>query len=199
MSEPKLTNWPDLFVVKQFLDPIVCAELVAEMRAAQGEAATVYGRTSSGAVDRGVRQTLRLRPSDATRERITRRLLDQQTALEQHFNLVLSECEEPQFLRYREGNFFVAHQDGNTGMIRLDTESRLVSIVIFLSRESDTPEPNAYCGGSLVFTDRRPATSGGKFRMQAEPGTLVAFRAETTHEVTPVTHGERYSVVSWFR
>jgi len=28
---------------------------------------------------------------------------------------------------------------------------------------------------------------------------LVAFRSETTHEVTPVTHGERYSIASWFR
>ena len=31
------------------------------------------------------------------------------------------------------------------------------------------------------------------------PGTLVAFRAETTHEVTPVTRGERYAIVSWYR
>ena len=32
-----------------------------------------------------------------------------------------------------------------------------------------------------------------------EPGTLVAFRSETTHEVTPVTHGERFSIASWYR
>jgi predicted 2-oxoglutarate/Fe(II)-dependent dioxygenase YbiX len=32
-----------------------------------------------------------------------------------------------------------------------------------------------------------------------EPGTLVAFRSETTHEVTPVTHGQRYTIVSWYR
>ena len=32
-----------------------------------------------------------------------------------------------------------------------------------------------------------------------EPVTLVAFRAETTHEVTPVTHGERHSIVYWLR
>ncbi|HEV2837058.1 MAG TPA: 2OG-Fe(II) oxygenase [Pyrinomonadaceae bacterium] len=199
MSEPNLTTWPDLFVVKQFLTLVACRDLVAELSVVQADAATVYGRASSGLVDQSVRQTLRLRPSDSTRERIIQRLLDHKTALEQHFNLALGECEEPQFLRYREGDFFVAHQDGNTGLLRLDTESRLVSIVIFLSRESETPQPDAYCGGALVFTDLRPATSGGKFRLQAEPGTLVAFRAETTHEVTPVTHGERYSIVSWFR
>jgi predicted 2-oxoglutarate/Fe(II)-dependent dioxygenase YbiX len=31
------------------------------------------------------------------------------------------------------------------------------------------------------------------------PGTLVAFPSETTHEVTPITHGERLSIVSWYR
>jgi len=194
-----LTSWPDLFVVRRFLDPIECRELVAEMSAAQGDAATVYGRTTSGVVDRGVRQTLRLRPSDSTRERITQRLLDQKAAFERHFSVVLNECEEPQFLHYREGDFFVAHQDGNTGLLKLDTERRLVSIVIFLSHESDTPELNAYCGGSLVFSDLRPNSGGGKFTFKPDPGTLIAFRAETTHEVTPVTHGERYSIVSWFR
>lgn len=199
MSEPNLTTWPDLFLVREFLTPVACRDLVSELSAAQADAAAVYGRTSSGLVDQSVRQTLRLRPSDATRERVIQRLLDHKTALEQHFNLVLGECEEPQFLRYREGDFFVAHQDGNTGLIKLDTESRLVSIVIFLSRESDTPQPDAYCGGALVFTDLRPDSCGRKFHMRADPGTLVAFRAETTHEVTPVTQGERYSITSWFR
>jgi SM-20-related protein len=103
----------------------------------------------------------------------------------------LSECEEPQFLRYRKGDFFVAHQDGNTGLLLLDTERRLISTVIFLSRESESPEPDAFCGGSLVFSD-----SG--FHVPAKPGTLVAFRSETTHEVTPVTHGERLSIASWY-
>jgi predicted 2-oxoglutarate/Fe(II)-dependent dioxygenase YbiX len=35
--------------------------------------------------------------------------------------------------------------------------------------------------------------------MPAAPGTLVAYRAETTHEVTPLTHGERFTVATWFR
>ncbi|MCA1578026.1 MAG: 2OG-Fe(II) oxygenase [Acidobacteria bacterium] len=45
----------------------------------------------------------------------------------------------------------------------------------------------------------RPGSSEPKFHFVGERGTLIAFRAETTHEVTPVTHGERYSMVSWFR
>jgi predicted 2-oxoglutarate/Fe(II)-dependent dioxygenase YbiX len=27
---------------------------------------------------------------------------------------------------------------------------------------------------------------------------LLAFRPELPHEVTPVTHGERFTIVSWY-
>lgn len=194
MAEP--LAWPNLFTVKQFLDPNVCQEIVAEMSAAQGDAATVYGRTTSGAVEQNIRKTLRIRPSVATVESIVSRLWALKDQVEKYFAVALSECEDPQFLRYREGDFFVAHQDGNTGMMRLDTERRLVSTVLFLSRESDSPQPGAHCGGSLVFTNLRTFE---KVRVVGEPGMLVAFRAETTHEITPVTYGERYSIVSWYR
>ena len=185
-------NRPDLFVVEHFLEPSVCDALVAEMRSAEASAATVYGRTTSGSVETNVRKTLRVVPSSETREVVLQRLLSCKPAVEKHFNVSLSECEEPQFLRYREGDFFVAHQDGNTGLLRLDTESRLVSTVIFLSRQSESPGPDVHGGGSLFFTRFG-------FHMPAEPGLLVAFRSETTHEVTPVTHGERFSIASWYR
>jgi len=187
-------NWPDLFVVPQFFQPRLRETILAELKSLEGSAATVYGRTTSGSIDQNVRRTLRVKPSEETVELVRQRLWSCKEAIEKHFAVTLNECEEPQFLRYREGDFFVAHQDGNTGLLRLDTERRLISTVIFLSRESETPDLDAYCGGSLVFTDLR-----NSFHMRAGPGTLVAFRSETTHEVTPVTHGERYSIASWYR
>ena len=196
MADSTPAAWPNLFVVKQFLEPSTCRAIVAEMSAAQGDAATVYGRTTSGSVDQSVRQTLRIRPSVATVDSIVSRLWGLKQVVEQHFDVSLSECEDPQFLRYREGDFFVAHQDGNTGLLQLDTERRLVSTVIFLSQESDSPQSGAHCGGSLVFSNYR---THSKFHMIGEPGMLIAFRAETTHEITPVTHGERFSIVSWYR
>jgi SM-20-related protein len=136
-----------------------------------------------------------------TVELVLNRLLARMDAVGAHFGVKLSECEDPQFLRYEKGHFFVAHQDGNTGLLRLNTEQRLVSVVIFLSLESESPEegPNVHCGGSLVFTNLQAAAENAKFRVLADPGTLIAFRSETTHEVTPVTHGERHSIVSWYR
>lgn len=164
------------------------------MKAAEGSAATVYGVASSGTIDEMVRRTVRVKPSQTTVELVIQKLLECKDTVEKHFAVSVNECEEPQFLRYRVGDFFVAHQDGNTGLMRLDSEKRRISLVIFLTRESQSPEPDAFCGGSLVFSNLR-----NSFRMSSEPGTLVAFRSETTHEVTPVTHGERYSIASWYR
>lgn len=185
----------NLFSIKQFVEPAVCEQILAEMRIAAGSAATVYGAAASGTIEVNVRRTLRVRPANEIVKLVTDRLLACQPEIEKHFDVRLTECEEPQFLRYREGDFFVAHQDGNTGLLRLDSEKRLISTVIFLSRESDQAGQNIHSGGSLVFTDRHL----DKFHFTAEPGTLVAFRSETTHEVTPVTRGERFSIASWYR
>lgn len=190
MSKP----WPDLFVVTQFLEPSLREAIVSEMKVAAGSAATVYGSTVSGTIDESVRRTFRVKPSPETVALVTQKLLGLKAAVEKHFAVVLKECEDSQFLRYREGDFFVAHQDGNTGLLRLETEQRLISTVIFLSRESESTEADAYGGGSLVFSNLRE-----RYRVSSEPGMLVAFRSETTHEVTPVTHGERYSIASWYR
>ena len=190
----KETTWPDLFVVPQFFEQRLCDAIAVELKAAAGSSATVYGTASSGTIDEMVRRTVRVKPSQETVALIIQKLLACKDAVEKHFDVSLNECEEPQFLRYRAGDFFVAHQDGNTGLMLLDSEKRRISTVIFLSRESESPEPDAFCGGSLVFSNLR-----NSFRMTAEPGTLVAFRSETTHEVTPVTHGERYSIASWYR
>jgi len=189
-----MTDWPDRFVVRQFFEPDICAAIVAELKVIEGSAATIYGRTSTGFIDERARKTVRLDPSEETVKLVKARLWDCKDAVEKYFAVTLKECEEPQFLRYREGDFFVAHQDGNTGMLNLDAEQRLISTVIFLSRQSEQAETEAYCGGSLVFSSLTDQVS-----IPSEPGMLVAFRSETTHEVTPVTHGERYSIASWYR
>jgi SM-20-related protein len=109
----------------------------------------------------------------------------------------LGQCEEPQFLRYDVGDFFVPHQDGNTPLIHDRSRFRKISVVLFLSTQSEDPTPGTHGGGSLVLHGHH---SGPFLRVPvlAAPGTLVAFRAETTHEVTPITHGERFTIVSWY-
>jgi predicted 2-oxoglutarate/Fe(II)-dependent dioxygenase YbiX len=81
-------------------------------------------------------------------------------------------------------------------MLRSEQEERKVSAVIFLNGQSETPGPGTYGGGSLLF---HPRGASEPFRLTAEGGSLVAFRAETTHEVEPVIHGERFTIASWYR
>jgi SM-20-related protein len=186
----------DLFVERDFLDSSTLDEVLAAVRASQGRPATVYGRADSGAVDTLVRRTMRLSPPAEVEELVRRLLLTRMSAAEEHFGSSLQELEEPQFLRYEPGDYFVAHQDGNTGLLRSEREERKVSAVVFLNSQSETPRPDAYGGGSLLF---HPRDASEPFRLTAEAGMLVAFRAETTHEVEPVTHGERFTIASWYR
>lgn len=186
----------DLFVERGFLDASTLTEVLAAVRASQGRPATVYGRDDSGEVDALVRRTTRVSPPAKVEELVRRLLLARMSAADEHFGSGLKELEEPQFLRYEAGDYFVAHQDGNTGLLRSEREERKVSAVIFLNSQSEAPGPEVYGGGSLVF---HPRGASEPFRLTAEAGTLVAFRAETTHEVEPVTHGERFTIASWYR
>ena len=186
----------DLHLARSFFDVETCRELIVEMRRSSSSPALTYAKDNLGSVDEKVRKVARLMPSPETVAYVARRLTAYREKVEEYFKVSLSGCEDPQFLRYRVGDFFVAHQDGNTGLVRLDTDrSRRISVSIFLNHQSERPEPNAYCGGSLVFSDWR---SGAECRLACEAGTLVAFRSEVTHEVIPVTAGERYSIVSWY-
>lgn len=188
----------DLHTIPSFLDPETRDAVDAELRASAGAASTVLSaQQAEGVVHSAVRRSTRVAVSPETRERVKRMLMERKGELEERFGVSLSECEDPQFLRYREGDFFVPHQDGNTPLVFDDSRFRRVSAVIFVTPKSDQPAEGTYGGGELLFHGPWPANE--RLSADARPGTLVAFRAETTHEVTPVTHGERYTIVSWFR
>jgi SM-20-related protein len=186
----------DLLQIDEFLDDAACERLRDELQAAAGAAATVTGQTET--VQPLVRRTTRAAMPPAARDRVRALLLARKDTLERHFGVTLATCEEPQFLRYGPGDFFVAHQDGNTPIIYDDTRFRKISAIIFLSVSSPEPSPGTYGGGVLTFHD--PVFGSPKrLPLTPPPGTFVAFRAETTHEVTPVTHGERFTIVTWYR
>ncbi len=186
----------DFFLARNFFDAVTCRELITEIRKSPAAPAITYGHTANGAVEESVRRTMRITPSAATRDFVIEALDRHQRQIGEHFQISLTSFEEPQFLRYRVGDFFVAHQDGNTGLVRLDTDRwRRVSVSVFLNQQSEVPEADAYGGGSLIFSDFR---NGAKREFKGETGSLIAFPSEITHEVTPVTHGERYSIVTWF-
>lgn len=188
----------DILQIGDFLATDTVIEVLDELSRSAGAPATVLSGDTDRMVHQSVRRTTRVPTPDHVREFLTRRFLDVKPELESHFGLPLGDCEEPQFLRYEEGDYFVAHQDGNTALIFDRSRFRRVSVVLFLSTPASIRTPNTYGGGALVF---HGSQSEADLRVPITPpaGTLIAFRSETTHEVIPVTHGERYTIVTWFR
>lgn len=64
--------------------------------------------------------------------------------------------------------------------------SRKLSIVLQLS------DPNEYEGGNLQLL-----TSGTATNIKKQRGLVVAFPSYILHQVTPVTQGQRQSLVTW--
>lgn len=184
-----------LFLNRGFLDLEACANLLVEVNSAPTTQAPVYIEGTEGTIHENIRKTTSLHPSDETFSEMWNRLFQQKQLLEDHFGESLTACERPQFLRYKEGDFFVRHQDGNTKQLDFDhLRVRRIAIVVFLNSFSAEPKADCFSGGELNFYDG-PTT----FDLRGETGMLVAFRAETFHEVAPVKHGERFTMITWFR
>jgi SM-20-related protein len=190
-----------LFAVKGYFDPDLCARVRSELRSASALPATVRKVSDAYVVDQSVRRTNYLTVSADTKSLVAARLRAVQPALERHFRMTFTGCENVQFLRYAPGDFFLPHQDSSS-----DPEApkfareRRVSIVLFLNGQTEEPGADSYGGGCLtfygLFDDPRWKTYG--FPLTGEEGLLIAFRSDVFHEVTPVAHGERCTIVTWF-
>jgi SM-20-related protein len=187
-----------LFVHKNFLDPELCARWCREMDEAAQYQAMIVGPDDTDLLDENVRKVGWRDVPEATVSLVEARLLALLPTLERHFDVSLTGCERPNFLTYKEGDFYRVHNDGGDGQ-SVQTRERKVSVAISLNGQTQQPAEGTYCGGCLTFygliDDPRWLTYG--FPLHSEPGLLVAFRSETLHQVLPVTHGKRYSIVSW--
>jgi len=189
-----------VFVQKNFLDPELCLQLCSEMRSAEGNAATIFSKSTQYQVNQEIRKTSTRPVSTETSSIIEAQLQRVQSQIEQFFQTSLSGIEPLQFLLYSKGDYLRLHRDeldDPNGLTRL---SRKISVVVFLNRKSDQPEPNGFCGGALVFYGliSKPEWESFGFPLSPEPGTIVAFRPNVNHEVKGVTDGERYSIVTWY-
>ena len=190
-----------LYVEREFLSRPVCARLREEMRAAAGTAATVAEKQAGDAVDDAYRKTKQAEVSATTAARISEQLVKAAPTLANHFRQELADMQRPQFLLYREGDFFRAHPDSSDEPGAADYVSqRRVSAVVFINGAAPD-EPGGYSGGSLVFYGLMDESSNGEavgLPLAGETGMLIAFPSDLVHAVLPVTAGERYSIVSWF-
>jgi SM-20-related protein len=191
------------FVTPDFLEAELCAELRAEMGAAATEPATVHDEQERYAVDERRRSTAWAGVSAATESVLQQRLLNLMPRVGSHFEVELTDVQTLQFLVYRPGDYFLPHRDRNEGAdAAAFSRRRQVSVLLFLNEQSDEPAPERYGGGELTFygllgDDERARSVG--LPLTGRAGLLVAFRSAIVHEVTAVTHGERYTVVTWFQ
>jgi SM-20-related protein len=185
-----------LFAEEEFLETATSARVAAEMRERGGRPATVS--LSEEHVDEDYRRTTLADVSDETRTLVEGRMRAALPTAARHFDEPLEEMERAQFLLYREGDHFRRHSDSpRDRQPSPDGTVRRISLVLFLNGEGPADEADSYEGGSLTFYGLIGESVG--LPLTGSPGLLVAFRSELVHAVTPVTRGERCTVVGWFR
>jgi predicted 2-oxoglutarate/Fe(II)-dependent dioxygenase YbiX len=185
-----------LFADEEFLDNATTARVVAEMRERGGRPATVS--LSEEHVDEDYRRTTLADVSDETRALVESRMRAALPTVARYFDEPLEEMERAQFLLYREGDHFRRHSDSpRDRQPSPDGTVRRISVVLFLNGEGPAAEADSYQGGNLTFYGLMGESVG--LPLTGNPGLLVAFRSELVHSVTPVTRGERCTVVTWFR
>jgi SM-20-related protein len=185
---------------KAFLDSAGCLSLREEMRSGAAKPATVASGDKLE-VDDKFRKVNLVHVSPETKARVKNRLIEIKPELEKYFTLQLKGCENPQFLRYRVGDFYRAHHDGayNPDDTKF-VQDRRISVIVFLNSESDVVEADSYSGGAVAFYGilEDPRLKKRGFPLNGQEGLMVAFRSEILHEVRPITRGDRFSIVTWF-
>jgi predicted 2-oxoglutarate/Fe(II)-dependent dioxygenase YbiX len=192
-----------IFAAPNFLDRTTCDRIREEVVQAVGAPATVTVRLTQDELHERYRRTTIAQVSPSTVALVEARLAAMQTVLEERFRRNLDGCETPQFLLYREGDFIRRHADGaHEDEAPAWLRRRAVSVVTFLTDESEEPAPGTFGGGALTFYGLLKQDSRGQsvgLPIRAVAGLLVAFPADMLHGVSEVTRGQRCTIVSWFR
>lgn len=191
-----------LFAMPRFLDVEECRRFRAAMRASARTQATVRDSSGEFVVDSTARRVKWVDVSDDLTSLIAARLEDARPSVARHYGMALTGSEAPQFLAYVPGDFYKPHRDNTTNRDAPGvSHQRRISAVVFLNAVSEDPADGTYGGGALTFYGLLddPRTRSVGLPLDATEGLLMTFPAETIHGVAPVTHGERYTAVSWFR
>ena len=100
-----------------------------------------------------------------------------------HYDLSDEDKEAAQISKYLKGEYYGEHRDFGNG----SHFTRKLSLTVQLSDEND------YEGGDLIFY-----TGSGRDQAPRGRGSVIVFDSRIFHEVTPITKGERYSLVKWY-
>ena len=200
-APPELLARFGLFVERTFLGPTECGRVCADMAMGEGSPATVHQADGHFALDAAVRSTRAVSVSAESIELIRGGFAALRPRVEHHFGVTLQTWQRFQFLAYGAGDHYVPHADNSTDPhAAASVRARKISVVLFLNDPAMAPGPAVYGGGALTFWGlfSDPRLQGRGLPVSGAAGLLVAFPSHLTHGVEMVTHGVRYTVVSWF-
>ena len=196
-----VTTQLGIYTEEGFLDREACESLKASVRAGRRERALVYEGGTDYVLNESRRSAVKVGVSVDVAAAVKEKLLSKCEEFSRRFGIEMKDCQEPTFLVYKPGDFFEPHRDYNESRNAPDNvRQRRVSAVLFLNDESAGGVVGEYEGGRLAFYGllKVPRCRHIGIPVRGKAGMLVAFRSDVFHQVSPVTKGERFTIVSWF-
>jgi predicted 2-oxoglutarate/Fe(II)-dependent dioxygenase YbiX len=184
-----------IFVAEHVMNEATCRRVREAMDDGASEPAEVLG----GEIDvaEHERRAVHIEVNEHVLGLVEACLDSQREAIGAFFGRTLRSREGAGLLRYAAGDFYGPHVDRAEVASWPPAAERAVAVVLFLESSRDVDADGGFSGGLLrVYGDGDGAMPAD---IVASRGTLVAFPADTPHEVTPVLEGTRDTVVDWFR
>ena len=174
------------FVVyrENYLTQKECFNLIKSLDTDELVDASLAGDYSENIVNKNIRKTLNI---DFHDENLFKKLNGAiKVANENYYNYSIESIDTLRFLKYGIGGNYNWHTD----IGRSETSNRKLTAIIQLSDE------NTYEGGDFEYgiTD---TTGEDLIKGNKKQGTLIIFPSFLSHRVTPITKGNRYSIITW--
>ena len=192
-----------IFSEKNFLDQEFCNLLCDEMSKAPQSNTTSFDSNGAGLIE-DVEYTKRkdvLTLPNEILKKLEKKLIGKIPELEEQFGIEINGLQQITPSIYSTGDYAGPHTDNPPiADVPEYIRNRKASIVIFLNEESIVEKEGAYCGGNLTFYGLIEGKTFQNVGMPVvgEAGMLIAFPPNRTHQVTKVTAGKRYVIVSFY-
>ena len=174
-------SFMDMLSNNEIFSPEECAHIIETCAPEKWDEATIDGNDGGAVItDHRHGSSHILVPTDENKL-IFRKIMTLVIAANNHsFKFDIDHIASIQIAKYEEGDYYKKHYDVGVGY----SGNRKLSITVQLS------DPDTYERGDLVL-------SLGDFTAPREIGSVSIFPSFILHEVTPITRGTRYSLVSW--
>jgi predicted 2-oxoglutarate/Fe(II)-dependent dioxygenase YbiX len=182
-----------VFIAEHAMDAATCRRVQAAMDAGVREPTEVIEGEMTLVED--VRRASHIEVPETIFELIDDHLDAQRVAIGAFFGLRLEAREGVNLLRYDPGGFYKPHVDRADLPAWPPAAHRAITVVLFLESSLEADPTGGFSGGLL-----RLFQEGDDEPVDIVPrrGMLVAFPADTVHEVSPVIDGHRDTVLDWF-